>query len=50
MDFISTEAESKKSDSGADADMIYLINAQGAVVDTIDVFDRFGKKECRLLR
>jgi hypothetical protein len=30
---------------GPHADMIYLINAQGAVVETIDVFDRFGKKE-----
>jgi hypothetical protein len=30
---------------GPHADMIYVINAQGAVVDTIGVFDRFGKKE-----
>jgi hypothetical protein len=30
---------------GPGADKIYLINAQGAVVETIDVNDRFGKKE-----
>jgi hypothetical protein len=30
---------------GPGADMIYLINAQGTVVETIDVNDRFGKKE-----
>jgi hypothetical protein len=31
--------------AGYRADMIYLINPQGAVVETIDVNDRFGKKE-----
>lgn len=30
---------------GPDADMMYVINAQGQVADTIDVFDRFGKKD-----
>jgi hypothetical protein len=30
---------------GPSADMIYLINAQGRVAETIDVFDRFGKTE-----
>ena len=30
---------------GRHTDMTYFISAQGKVVDTIDVSDRFGKKD-----